>query len=111
MIRHIREFNPGIEIIALSMTPIVEESQKKNLKQENINLFNERLEVLCKEENVHFLDVASSLKNSDGYLDEALSSDKYVHLGVDGMNIMIDILYDFARQQLSTNNHAQEVIP
>ncbi len=93
--------NPGLALVAISVTPIAKNAQTKVLNQDNFNKFNERLKALCQEKGVLYLDMASPLMNEEGFLDLAYTSDNRVHLNDKGIQIFVDTLYTFAQSQLN----------
>ena len=98
IIDHIRDTLPDITIIAQTVTPIQKRLQGKTLNQENMNSFNEALEALCAEKGVLFLDIASPLKDEEGFLNTAYARDRSdnVHLNDAGLKVWADTLYAFA---------------
>lgn len=101
MVGLIREAVPDIQVICLSLTPIMESAQDYNTKQKGIDLFNENLKALCEELDMLFVDVATGLKDENGFLPGYLSNDKNVHLNEDGLAILVQALHSFARQELA----------
>lgn len=100
MVGLIQEAVPGIRVIALSVTPVAEKAQTYQTNQRCINLFNERLEALCAELGITYLDIATPLKNEQGFLNLDYSNDKKLHLNTTGLTIVSNTLHDFAREQL-----------
>lgn len=98
IIDHIRDVLPDAMIVAQTVTPIQKRLQGKTLNQENMNSFNEALETLCAEKDVYFLDIASPLKDEEGFLNTAYARDRSdnVHLNNAGLKVWTDTLYAFA---------------
>jgi len=96
LIERARDKNPGVELIILSLTPITRGAQTKALNQKNFDAFNQRLESLCETLGVLFLDVATPLKDEDGFLSKAYAQDGRVHLSQEGMAVFVKALYAFA---------------
>ncbi len=96
MITRILEKNPGLELIILSVTPVVKTAQAKRLSQLAIDRFNQGLEGLCGERGIAYLDVSSALKDEEGYLNRDFSSDRRVHLNDLGIEALIKTLHDYA---------------
>ncbi|MGI6689980.1 MAG: hypothetical protein GX916_01735 [Clostridiales bacterium] len=101
MIELIREASPDIQIVAMSVTPVMEKGQNILTKQTGINLFNERLQALCSELGITYLDVATPLKDEQGFLYGPYSSDKSVHLSEAGLEVLTETLHQHAREQLA----------
>ena len=103
MIDNIREKNPGIVIIAQSLTPVKKGHTNYRLNPENLNAFNARLEALCAEKGAIYLDIATPLKDEEGYLNQSLElrRDDNVHLGTEGVRIWVGTLRAFAASQMT----------
>lgn len=101
MVGHIREAAPGIEIIALSVTPVVEKAQTRSTNQRGIDLFNRRLQALCGDLDITYVDIATPLKNEKGFLNSAFSNDKKLHLNETGLQIVTETLHRHAREELA----------
>lgn len=99
MIARILEANPGLDLIALSVTPVVKNAQSKRVRQSYIDQFNQALEGLCEKSGIGFLDVAGALKDEEGYLNPDYSSDNWVHLNDRGIEALVGVLYDYARER------------
>ena len=103
----VREAVPGIEVYALSLTPMVKEREIKKLNQAQIDRYNANIEALSREMGFHFVDVATALKNAEGFLDRAMSRDRYVHLSDEAVVILVNSLQDYARTQMSMQVEAE----
>ncbi len=75
--------SPDAKIIVQSMTPLANGSTSngKNLNNDNIRRFNDRMRETCKANKWYFLDVASALTDADGYLPRSYCSD-YPNMGL-----------------------------
>ena len=102
LINHIRAAIPGVMIVVETMTPIQQHMQSSTLNQANLDLFNRELEQLCREMGVYFIDIASPLKNSHGYLNPAYAHavDDNVHLNDQGLKLWVQALQDFAEDMV-----------
>lgn len=100
LIQRARDTNPGLDLIILSMTPIVKNAQDEWLNQANLDRFNLRLESLCGELGVTFLDVSSALKDEEGFLNRDYSSDKRVHLNPLGLGVLAEKLNSYVREHM-----------
>ncbi len=92
LIRRIRTQSPSAIIHILSVTPMTKNGQKSKLNSPNINTFNESMQAWAKDNQCYFLDIASVLKDSEGYLHQELSKDDYVHLTPEAFPLWIDYL-------------------
>lgn len=107
MIRRILEASPGLDLIALSVTPVVKTAQTKRIRQMNIDLFNDALRALCEKEGIGFLDVSGALKDEEGYLNRDFSSDRQVHLNERGIEALAAVLNEYARERLGLREGAE----
>lgn len=91
--------NPDLQLIALSVTPIMRRAQTKALNQKNFDAFNEGLEELCQQKGVKYLDVATALKDENGFLRADYASDNRVHLSREGMEAFIETITAYAQAE------------
>lgn len=96
MLQRIREKNPRIEIYIQSGTPIYAGGEKGKLTNENMDRYNALLKQFAKENDCHFVDVASALKDGTGALKPSFCSDEYVHLTDAGSEAWIEVLKKLA---------------
>lgn len=75
---------PGIEINIVSMPPIYAGTNKGHLNQANVNVYNQLLKKMCTDNGWNYIDVATKMKDSNGDMIAAYSSDKYVHMNNKG---------------------------
>lgn len=101
MVEQIRQTNPGIDLICLSVTPVTKAAQKNRLSQLNIDRFNQALEALCGELGIGYLDVSTALKDKTGCLNRDFSSDRLVHLNEAGYDVIVEALYRYALTRLA----------
>lgn len=101
MIDHILEACPGITLVCQSMSPVQEHRQSKTLNKKNLDAFNARVEALCAQKGVVYLDIATPLMNEKGFLrgEYAASKGDNVHLNDRGVAVWVDTLRAFARAQ------------
>ncbi len=71
---------PGIKIVIMSTTPLTVEGEKKHLYNYKIDTYNQAVIALAEKYNCYYADIASVLKDEEGYLADELSSDNYCHL-------------------------------
>lgn len=99
IIDHVFEKNPDIHFVAQSCTPLVKAGCGKTLNKKNIDAFNARLEALCEEKGVAYLDIATPLMGEDGYLPLAYAYDRQAHMNDKGLKIWLNTLRSYARDQ------------
>lgn len=78
LIASVREKCPGADVYLLSCLPISKECSEKNVYQynsENIDKINLIIAGIAEEQGCKYLDCASSVKGSDGYLPDNYSKD------------------------------------
>ncbi|MGI6695654.1 MAG: GDSL-type esterase/lipase family protein [Christensenellales bacterium] len=97
LIERVLDRNPGLDLIALSVTPITKAAQTKKLNQANFNAFNAALKALCQELGVGYLDVATPLMDEEGFLRPDFSSDNRVHLSKKGMEVFVETIEALAQ--------------
>ena len=88
----IRAKNPDIEIYIQSGTPIYTGNEVGSLTNANMDRYNEKLKVFAAENNCHYIDIASAMKDSTGGLKQEYCSDAYVHLTDAGCEVWISVL-------------------
>lgn len=84
--------NPDVQIYIQSVTPIYEQGQSGSLTNENFNTLNEKLKAFAAEKGFGYIDIATSLKNDKGHLEESYCSDEYVHLTDAGCQVWVECL-------------------
>ena len=94
MIENIREKSPGIKVFIQSATPITRDGEKTKLKLNNHTLveYDSELEELCDSNGYYYIDVASVMRDSAGYLPDDYSSDNDVHFTDTACEIWIEYL-------------------
>lgn len=77
LVDKIKEIKPNCKIYLQSIIPVTKSKDKsdKIFNNKNINKFNSLIKEVSNEKNVEYLDVASALKDKDGYLPEEASTD------------------------------------
>jgi len=96
----IKEYNPDCRIYIISAMYMYKGSEMTKLNNPNLRALNEGLRGLCKERGMQFVDIASHLVDTDGYLLQQYSSDKYVHQTSEAYNIWADILRSIAAHNI-----------
>ncbi|NLW20746.1 MAG: hypothetical protein GXY84_05170 [Clostridiales bacterium] len=91
---------PGVTFVALSLTPITRAFEEAGANsQAHVDAFNEGLRALAEEKGLYYVDVATPLKDQDGYLNPALTRDREVHLTEEGVGLVVEALRRFAWAQ------------
>ena len=81
LLSRIKTAAPEVEIYIQSATPICEGAERGGLTNENLEIYNQLLVEMCQELDLRFVDVASVLRDENGYLPREYCSDP------DGMGI------------------------
>ncbi|MFZ5973854.1 MAG: GDSL-type esterase/lipase family protein [Bacillota bacterium] len=92
MIENIRKKSPGIKVFVQSATPMTRDGEKTKLNNKTLVEYDNALEELCKNNGYYYVDVASVMRDSAGYLPDSYSSDNYVHFTDAACEIWIDYL-------------------
>ena len=100
--------DPEIMVVVQTVGPVTERQTSNLLQQPNINAFNEALQALCRDKDVHFLDVSTPLMGPDGLLPVPLSSDTKVHLGPEALEIWMRELRLFAQAHMGYDFQVEE---
>lgn len=94
LIKNIRAKCPNIEIYIQSGTPLYK--GKGSLNNENMDKYNVKLEQFCKDNGCYFVNVAETMKDSQGILKKEYCSDEYCHLSTAGVKAWIAYLKAYA---------------
>ncbi|MGI6161062.1 MAG: GDSL-type esterase/lipase family protein [Christensenellales bacterium] len=94
LLDNIKQKSPGIEIFVQSVLPVTRNGQKDKLNNAALSEYNEGLIELCSQNGYEYLDVASVIKDAEGYLPDEYSSDDFVHLTDEACELWIDYLRD-----------------
>ena len=81
LLSQIKSAAPEVEFYIQSATPICEGAERGALTNENLKVYNQMLVEMCQELGLRFVDVASVLRDENGYLPREYCSDP------DGMGI------------------------
>ena len=95
MLGRIREKNPDIEVYIQSGTPIYIGGEKGGLNNPNMDRYNERLKVFAEENNCHYIDIATVMKNEQGGLKAEFSLDHYVHVNYTACDAWAMVLKEY----------------
>ena len=90
LVSKIRSKCPDIEIYIQSGTPLY--IGKGSLNNTNMDKYNVKLQQFCKDNGCYFVNVAETLKDSEGVLRKEYCSDNYCHLTTAGVKAWIAYL-------------------
>ena len=94
LITAIKEVSPDTNIILQSILPISKKAEKDNpnISNDRIDRANKWILDVCEESSVKFLNTASALKDSGGYLAPEYDSGDGITLNADGYKAMVDYI-------------------
>lgn len=98
MVQRIREKNPDIQIYIQSCTPVYIPAQTQKINNEKMDAYNARLIEFAKENDCHYIDIATPMKNDEGGLKEEFCHDFYVHVNLDACDVWAQALKDYIMQ-------------
>ena len=87
---------PDVSIYIQSATPICQGAEKKNLNNANMELYDSKLQSLCEEKGYHFVDVASVMRDENGFLPLDYCSDPE-GLGIHFTDLACEIWLNYLR--------------
>jgi len=101
----IQEKVPGITIVVESVTPMTENSPRKDsyLNNDVINSYNQKMQAVCQEHQWYFLNVAEAFKDENGNLIAQYCSDPTkmgMHFTYEGTKVWVDYLKTHVPQEL-----------
>ena len=98
----IKEKNPNTEIVILSATYLYEPYDKQMVKltTKKLRALNQLMLDYCNKNGIDYIDVATALSDSKGYLKPVYCSDEKCHLTNAAYDVWTDILRAYAAQKL-----------
>lgn len=102
IVKNMPDYAPDTEIYFFSQTPVTPYYCKKRSRPnypEQIDQYNQRLQETCEALGVHYVDICTALKDEEGYLNEAYTSDGDCHLSDAGVAAWVQVLCDYAQAQ------------
>ena len=94
---NIQEANPDVTLIFQSVTPMTETSPRKskNLNNDTINAYNEKIKAMAQEHEWYFVNVAEAVRDENGFLRPEFCSDPKamgMHFTYDGTKAWVSYL-------------------
>lgn len=94
LVEHIMDWAPDSKIVLMSIWPVDDYGPYKgSVKNEWIEKYNDFLLALAEYEGIHYLDVASVLKGSDGQIKPEFDGGDGLHYRASAYNTIIDYIY------------------
>ena len=90
---------PDTEVIFLSLTPVTKSFCKREDYRTLWDNYNAALKGLCLLRGVPYIDIATRMKDEDGYLKKSYSNDGKYHLNAEGLDLWIEALLEYAQSQ------------
>ena len=90
---------PNTELIFLSLTPVTKSFCKHQDYRTMWDEYNAALKGLCLLRNVPYIDIASPMKDEEGYLKSSYASDGKYHLKYEALELWVQALLDYAQSQ------------
>ena len=87
---------PDAAVYVQSATPICEGAEKKQLNNDNLEIYNEKLAQLCQEKGYTFVNVASVLRDENGFLPREYCSDPD-GMGIHFTDVACELWIDYLR--------------
>ena len=102
IIQYMPEYSADTEIYFFSQTPVTALYGRKRERPNypsQVDQYNLRLKETCEKLGAHYVEISEPLKDADGYLDAAYTSDGDCHLSDAGVAVWIQAMCDYAQSQ------------
>lgn len=96
LISRIKKVNPGVKIHVISSTYPMKGSKDYVNYSKRLHQLNEKMRNYCDETDCEYIDIASYISTSDGYLKSELCSDNFVHQTMQSYEIWDKVLRAYA---------------
>ena len=108
-IKGIQKESKGIEIFIQSTTPVCVGEEKISNKE--VRALNRKMKAYCKKhKNMYYVNIAKGLKDGNGALRTEYSSDRKVHMNMQGYEVWTDNLIHFAKKHIERKKKAKEAV-
>lgn len=91
--------SPDTQLVFFSLTPVTRSFCKKQDYRTMWDDYNAELAKECESRQAGYIDIATDLKDEEGYLREEYSSDGKYHLKAEGLEIWFQKLMEYAQKQ------------
>ncbi len=102
---------PNTELIFLSLTPVTKSFCKHQDYRTMWDEYNAALKGLCLLRSVPYIDIASPMKDEEGYLKSSYASDGKYHLKAEALELWVQALLNYAQSQYDQGLWAPEDTP
>ena len=97
----IRGANPGILFFIEATTPVGKSKEKGGLNNKNVDELNSKMRAFCDANpDMFFIDINTPLKDANGGLNSAYSSDKFVHINMAGYKVWMNTVEDYVGRMI-----------
>ena len=100
LIGKIKEKNPDVEIIIMSMTYVLKGKETGKLQNDTIREYNEMLKAMSEKNGWGYVDVAEALADENGDLAEEYCSDEFAHQNPEAYDVWVSVLRKYADEHL-----------
>lgn len=107
----IARYSPDTQVFFFSLTPVTRRFCKEQDLRTLWNEYNLALETMCAEKGAHYIDIATPLKDADGYLKTEYCSDGLYHLSPAGLQVWLDTLRSYATAQYEQGMWMTDELP
>lgn len=108
LIHRIQEESPDIEIYIISATYTIAGQGGRKLNNENLCALNTMMQERAEENGWGYIDIMSALDDGNGNLAEEYCSDGFLHQNSAAYDIWSEVLREYARTQLASENIDEE---
>lgn len=105
-LQNVREKCPEITVYIQSLTPMWNKAQQSLLNNENIDLYNVRLQEFAEANGCHFVNFAPYFKNVDNGMAALYCGDLYVHMNETGTAAWATLLKNYGWEQEKENSES-----
>lgn len=99
LITRVKEVSPDTDIVVQALPPVSRSLSSKQDMRPLWDAFNQQLQELCQQEGVAFADIATPLKDDEGYLQPEYASKDGLHLSAQGLLAWVNALRDNAHER------------
>ena len=102
IIESMPSYSKNTEVCFFSHTPVTEtycRTKKREGYPDKIDEYNSRLREICSRLGATYVEIAEPLRDENGFLAAAYTSDNLCHLNDDGVALWIQTLMDYAQEQ------------
>ena len=111
IIKLIDRYSPDTQVFFFSLTPVTRQFCKKQDLRTLWDEYNLALSEMCAEKGAFYIDIATPLKDEEGYLKAEYCSDGFYHLSPAGLQVWLETLRSYAQEQYAQGLWVPEMQP